>query len=142
MTLVRRISILLVEDDDVEVMNVQRAFQRMDITAPLYTAQDGVEALELLRGSRRSELKIFPKIVLLDLNLPRMNGIELLRELRNDPELQRMIVVVLTTSDDARDVSDAFKLNVAGYIVKPPTFDGFVDALQSVGSYWSLSRLP
>jgi CheY-like chemotaxis protein len=138
----RRISILLVEDDDVEVMNVQRALQRMGLKAPLYTAQDGVEALELLRGSRRCELTIFPRIILLDLNLPRMNGIELLRELRTDPELRHLVVVVLTTSDDDRDVADAFALNVAGYVVKPPTFDAFVDALETVNAYWSTSRLP
>lgn len=142
MSIERRLSVLLVEDDDVEVMNVRRAFQKMKLENPLYTAQDGVEALELLRGQRRAELDVFPRIILLDLNLPRMNGIEFLRELRNDPELKRLVVVVLTTSDDSRDVLEAFRLNVAGYVVKPPTFDGFVDALETVGSYWSLSELP
>jgi CheY-like chemotaxis protein len=141
-TIGQRLSILLVEDDDVEVMNVRRAFRKMNLDTPLYTAQDGVEALELLRGRRRSELEVFPRIILLDLNLPRMNGIEFLRELRNDPDLQRLVVVVLTTSDDTRDVQDAYTFNVAGYVVKPSTFDSFVNALEKVGSYWALSQLP
>jgi CheY-like chemotaxis protein len=138
----RNTAILLVEDDEVDVMNVRRAFQRNNFSNPLYVAQDGVDALELLRGSRRSELKVFPRIVLLDLNLPRMNGIEFLNEIRSDPALRQLVVVVLTTSDDERDVLSAYDLNVAGYVIKPVTFDRFVQAMETLGMYWNLNQLP
>ena len=92
-------SILLVEDDDVEVMKVRRALNKIQFAHPLHVASDGVEALSLLRGSRKNELTHYPRMVLLDLNMPRMNGHEFLKELRSDPSLKKMVVVVLTTSN-------------------------------------------
>lgn len=136
-----RISILLIEDDEVDVMKVQRAFEKNKLPYPLYVAENGVEALRVLR-EKRDELGAFPKIILLDLNTPKMNGIEFLRELRTDPELKQMVVVVLTTSKDERDVLAAYDYNVAGYIVKPVSFQEFVDALSRIDSYWSLCELP
>src|SRR5438874_13818725 len=101
--------ILLVEGDDVEVMKVRRAFRQNNFHYPLYIAENGVDALEILRGKKDVPLmKSPPKIVLLDLNMPKMNGIEFLRELRADPELKRTVVVVLTTSKDERDVLSAY----------------------------------
>ncbi len=111
-------SILLVEDDEVDIMNVRKAFKKNDFTSQLHVARDGVEALEMLRGELQSELMQLPRIILLDLNLPRMNGIEFLKKLRADAELRQLVVIVLTTSDDERDVLSAYNLNVAGYIVK------------------------
>lgn len=134
----RELHILLVDDDDVDVMNVQRAFEKSHITNPLHVAKNGLEALDKLRdgsiGARR--------IVLLDLNMPRMNGLEFLRELRADPALQPTCVVVLTTSDGERDKVDAYKLNVAGYLVKPVTFTKFVDVMVTVNKYWTLVEMP
>ena len=134
----RELHILLVDDDDVDVMNVQRAFEKSRFTNPVHVAANGLEALERLRdgsvGSRR--------LVLLDLNMPKMNGIEFLRELRSDPRLQPTCVVVLTTSDEERDKVEAYKLNVAGYLVKPVTFANFVEAMVALNVYWTLVEMP
>ena len=135
----KMLNVMLVEDDEVDVMNVRRAFKRNNIMNPLWIAGNGLEALEQLRegGVPRDRL-----LVLLDLNMPRMNGIEFLRELRADEELKKTCVVVLTTSNDDRDRVDAYNLNVAGYIVKPVTFMSFVEAMATLNKYWTLVELP
>ncbi len=133
--------VLLVEDDDVDIMKVKRGFQKNNFPYPLHVEENGVEALRLLRR-RKQELNSLPGLILLDLNMPKMNGIEFLRELRADSQLKHLIVVVLTTSNDERDVVSAYDLNVAGYIVKPVTFQKFVDALSTLGLYWTLCELP
>jgi CheY-like chemotaxis protein len=133
------LNILLVEDDDVDVMNVKRAFQKNHITNPLFTAGDGIEALEKLRSG---DIPGDRRIVLLDLNMPRMNGIEFLRELRRDPALGATTVVVLTTSNDDRDKIDAYNLNVAGYLLKPVTFSNFCEVMATLNKYWTLVELP
>ena len=133
------LNILLVEDDEVDVMNVQRAFQKNHISNPLFIAGNGEEALERLRGG---EIPRERRMVLLDLNMPRMNGIEFLRALRADPELQHTSVVVLTTSNDERDKIDAFNLNVAGYLLKPVTFNNFCDVMATLNKYWTLVEMP
>ena len=131
--------ILLVEDDDVDVMNVQRAFKKNHITNPLHLAGDGVEALRLLRDGTVPPGR---RLVLLDLNMPKMNGIEFLRELRADPKLQTASVVVLTTSNEERDRIEAFKLNVAGYLLKPVTFQQFAEVMSTINKYWALMEMP
>ena len=135
----KALNILLVEDDDVDVMNVKRAFEKNRIANPLFVAHNGIDALSLLRsgtvpGERR--------IVLLDLNMPRMNGLEFLRELRADPELHSTVVIVLTTSNDERDKVEAYNLNVAGYLLKPVTFINFVETMAALNKYWTLVELP
>src|SRR4051812_48938283 len=96
-----KMSILLVEDDNVDVMNVQRAFRKNNITCPLSVAFNGVEALNILRGNNgKAKLNPLPGIILLDINMPKMNGIEFLHELRSDAELQSISVFVMTTSND------------------------------------------
>jgi len=135
----KQLNILLVEDDQVDVMNVRRAFQRNRITNPLFVAGDGVEGLQVLRdGTVPSDRRL----ILLDLNMPRMSGIEFLREVRRDPHLQHTPVVVLTTSNDERDKIEAYNLNVAGYILKPVTFVNFVEVMAALNKYWSLVELP
>jgi CheY-like chemotaxis protein len=133
------LNILLVEDDDVDVMNVKRAFDKNHITNPLFVAGNGLEALDKLRSG---EVPQGRRIVLLDLNMPKMNGIEFLRELRNDPALAPTPVVVLTTSNNDRDKIDAFNLNVAGYLVKPVTFAEFSDLMVTLNKYWTLVEMP
>jgi CheY-like chemotaxis protein len=133
------VNILLVEDDEVDVMNVRRAFAKCGIRNPLWVACNGQEALRMLRGG---EVPRERRLVLLDLNLPRMNGIELLRELRADPGLRPTPVVVLTTSDDERDRVNAYNLNVAGYILKPLTFTSFVEVMAALNRYWTLVEYP
>ena len=135
----RTLHILLVEDDEVDVMNVRRAFQKNHIANPLYVASNGLEGLEMLRNGAVPEGR---RLVLLDLNLPKMNGIEFLRVLRADPELRTVSVVVLTTSADERDKIDAYNLNVAGYLLKPVTFVNFVEVMATLNKYWTLVEMP
>ncbi len=135
----RCLNILLVDDDEVDVMNVKRAFQKAHITNPLVVAHDGLQALEKLRAG---DFVCERRLVLLDLNMPRMNGIEFLRELRRDPALHATPVVVLTTSNDERDKVDAYDLNVAGYLLKPVTFASFVEIMAALNKYWTLVELP
>lgn len=133
------LNILLVEDDDVDVMNVRRAFDRNKIANPLYVAANGLEGLEMLRSG---EVPAARRLVLLDLNMPKMNGIEFLRALRADPQLAMTSVVVLTTSNEDRDKVEAYKLNVAGYLLKPVTFINFVDVMATLNKYWTLVEMP
>ena len=133
------LNILLVEDDEVDVMNIRRAFKKGNISNPLFVAGNGLEALEMLRGG---ELPRTRRLVLLDLNMPRMNGIEFLRELRADPELSPTPVVVLTTSDAERDKVEAYHLHVAGYLLKPVTFSNFCETMASLNKYWALVEMP
>jgi CheY-like chemotaxis protein len=133
------LNILLVEDDEVDVMNVRRAFQKNHITNPLFVATNGVDALEQLRSGKIPRDR---RLVLLDLNMPQMNGIEFLREVRRDPELNPLPVVVLTTSNDDRDRIEAYNLNVAGYLLKPVTFSNFCDVMAALNKYWALVELP
>ena len=135
----RLLNILLIEDDEVDIMNVRRAFKKNNIANPLYTASNGVEALEKLRSG---EIPGDRRIILLDLNMPRMNGIEFLRELRADPALSPSPVIVLTTSNDDRDRIEAYNLNVAGYILKPVTFGNFCEVMVALNKYWALVELP
>jgi CheY-like chemotaxis protein len=142
MTLEKMLNILLVEDDEVDVMNVQRAFKKNNITNPLYVANNGLEALAILRGN--GDLLAMPRerrLILLDLNMPKMNGIEFLRELRVDAELKQIPVVVLTTSNEDKDKVEAYNLNVAGYILKPVTFSNFVQTMATLNKYWTLSEM-
>ncbi len=135
----RALNILLVEDDEVDVMNVQRAFERNHLTNALFTAGNGLEALAMLRG------KTIPKerrLILLDLNMPKMNGIEFLEALRADPELAKTPVVVLTTSNDDQDKIDAYNFNVAGYLLKPVTFGSFCERMATLDQYWALVEMP
>jgi CheY-like chemotaxis protein len=135
----RVINILLVEDDEVDIMTVKRAFTKANITNPLYVAHNGLEALEVLR---KEDLPPKRRLILLDVNMPKMNGIEFLRELRKDPALQQISVVVLTTSNEERDRIEAFKLNVAGYLLKPVTFQQFAEVMSTINKYWALMEMP
>ncbi|MCE7073218.1 MULTISPECIES: response regulator [Dyadobacter] len=133
-------TILLVEDDEVDVMNVKRAFKKNNISNPLIVASNGIEALEVLRSGSSDSPK--PRIVLLDLNMPRMGGIEFLKEIRQDPELSSLSVFVMTTSNEDSDKIEAFNLNVAGYILKPLSMDRFISAVSTLNSYWTLCEYP
>lgn len=140
----RMINILLVEDDEVDVMNVKRAFKRNRISNPLHVATNGLEALAMLRGSEAQPSKIPAerRLILLDLNMPKMGGIEFLQLLRADPNLKSTPVVVLTTSDQDQDRVEAYNLNVAGYILKPVNFMTFVELMAALSKYWALCELP
>jgi CheY-like chemotaxis protein len=135
----KALNILLVEDDSVDVMNVRRAFEKNRIANPLFVANNGADALSMLRSGQVPGER---RIVLLDLNMPRMNGLEFLRELRADPKLHSTVVIVLTTSNDERDKVEAYNLNVAGYLLKPVTFINFVETMAALNKYWALVELP
>jgi CheY-like chemotaxis protein len=133
------LNILLVDDDEVDVMTVRRAFAKNNIANKLFVATDGIAALELLRSE---SIPAERRLVLLDLNMPRMNGIELLREIRRDPALQTLTVIVLTTSNEDRDRVEAYQLNVAGYMLKPVTFHAFAEVMATLNKYWTLMEMP
>jgi CheY-like chemotaxis protein len=137
------LNILLVEDDEVDVMTVQRAFKKGNITNPLYIAGNGLEALTMLRGEpgKPSVIPSDRRIILLDLNMPKMNGLEFLQELRTDPTIRQIPVVVLTTSNEEQDRIQAYNLNVAGYILKPVTFSIFVELMITLNKYWTLCEM-
>ncbi len=139
----KQTSLLLVDDDEVDVMTVKRAFKKNNITSPLYIASNGLEALAMLRGQEVPKLLSGQRrLILLDLNMPKMGGIEFLRELRADPELKALPVIVLTTSNEEKDKVEAYNFNVAGYIVNPVTFNNFVETVEMLNKYWSLSEMP
>jgi CheY-like chemotaxis protein len=139
----KKLNILLVEDDEVDIMNVQRAFKKNNILSPLFCASNGLEALEMLRGrdGQPSVIPPYRRLILLDLNMPKMGGIEFLQQMRVDPVLQSIPVVILTTSDQDCDRMDAYKLNVAGYILKPVTFASFVEMMDTLNRYWTFSEM-
>ena len=130
--------ILLVEDDIVDTMTVKRALKDLNIKNDLIHRENGEEALQYLNDKNN----IKPGIILLDLNMPKMNGIEFLKVAKADPQLRQIPVVVLTTSKDDRDKVDSFQLCVAGYIVKPTDYKKFVEAIKTLDLYWTLSELP
>ncbi|MBD2168663.1 response regulator [Calothrix membranacea FACHB-236] len=140
----RVINILLVEDDEVDVMNVKRAFKKVNITNPIYLANNGLEALNMLRGygDQPPAIPTERRLILLDLNMPKMGGIEFLQELRSDPRLKTTPVVVMTTSNQDQDRVEAYNLNVAGYILKPVTFSNFVEMMATLNRYWILCEMP
>jgi CheY-like chemotaxis protein len=133
---------LLVEDDQVDAQAILRAFKKNKIANPVEVVQDGREALQALRCQGKYESLSRPDLVLLDLNMPGMNGIEFLSELRSDPDLKRIIVIVLTTSDLDKDKVEAYNLNVAGYILKSKVGENFVDLLTMLDCYWRIVEFP
>ena len=129
--------ILLVEDDRVDIMTVQRALKKIDVRNPLCVARTGVEALGMLRGDGFPRMEPMPSLILLDLNLPKMGGIEFLKELRADPALRTLQVIVLTSSNEPSDRAAAFEYDVDDYIVKPHTFEEFSHAMSIILASWS-----
>ncbi|MGB3757820.1 MAG: response regulator [Rivularia sp. (in: cyanobacteria)] len=140
----KTLNVLLVEDDEVDVMNVRRAFKKNNIINPLYVAFDGLEALRMLRGKNGNSPQIPQqrRIILLDLNMPKMGGLEFLQELRADSNLKPIPVIILTTSDEDKDRIEAYNLNVAGYLLKPVKFSQFAEAMSTLNKYWSLCEIP
>lgn len=137
----REVTILLVEDDHVDQEAVKRAFQKLKIANPLVVAEDGKEALKHLRSDNGPSVHR-PFIIILDLNLPRLNGIEFLKILRGDKKLKDSIVFVLTTSKDEEDIFAAYENNVAGYMVKKDIAGSFMRAVSMLEHYWRIVEFP
>jgi len=136
------LSILLVEDDDGDARAVQRAFQKAKIANLIVRAVDGVEALDILRGSNGKKKLPSPNLLLVDINMPRMNGIQLLKAIREDQGLRQTVSFVLTTSKRDEDKMAAYELNVAGYILKATAGQDFLNLVNLVDAYWRIVELP
>jgi CheY-like chemotaxis protein len=136
------IHILHIEDDEVDAMVVHRALKKTGFEYHLAQARNGLEALDFLRGTNGVEkLAIRPQVILLDLNMPQMNGHEFLAELRADAELSMIPVYILSTSSDENDMLQAYRKNVAGYITKPVNLESYTEAIQVLFKYWSLIKM-
>ncbi|HCL00070.1 MAG TPA: two-component system response regulator [Candidatus Marinimicrobia bacterium] len=131
-------NILLVEDDRIDVMTVKRALKDINVTNKLDIVNNGEEAIEFLRDKNNDR----PCIILLDLNMPRMNGIEFLKAAREEKLLDKIPVVILTTSQEEQDKVESFKLTVSGYMIKPVDYQQFVETIKTINLYWTLSELP
>jgi len=129
--------ILLVEDDNVDAITVRRALKDLNVPNGIVHQLDGEDALKYLRSNNKG-----PCVILLDLNMPRMNGINFLKIIKNDDELRQIPVIVLTASQGERDKVESFEFSVAGYIVKPTDYKKFVESLKILNLYWTLSELP
>ena len=130
--------ILLIEDDQVDMMSVTRALKQIHVTNPVVHRENGEDALNYLEDETNDK----PCIILLDLNMPIMNGIEFLQAAKDDEELRRVPVVVLTTSDEQQDKLNSFNLGVAGYMAKPVDYQQFVKVMRSIDAYWTISEMP
>ena len=128
--------ILLIEDDVVDVMTVRRSLQHLGVPNHLDHAADGEQGLEFLRNPGN----VRPGLILLDLNMPCMNGIEFLAAIKKDAALRSIPVVVLTTSQEASDRIDSFEQSVAGYMIKPADYQQFVETMRIIRDYWSASE--
>lgn len=131
-------SILLIDDDDIDAMSVQRALQKMKVANPLIRAKDGLEGLEILQ----SEAIDTPFLILLDLNMPRMNGLEFLNKLRQEGPWHNTVVFVLTTSKADEDRVAAYEQHISGYIIKENLQSGFEELVKLLDHYWRLVEFP
>ena len=136
------VNILLVEDDEIDVTSVKRALRDLKIANPFFRATDGVDALELLRGENGKKKLPSPYIILLDLNMPRMGGLEFLDELRKDPDLRRSVVFVMTTSAAEEDRARAYDKCISGYVLKHSAAHSFIDAVTMIEHYWRVIEFP
>jgi len=130
--------ILLVEDDSVDVMTIKRALNEIKVTNRVEIAFNGEEGLRYLRDHTKDR----PCLILLDLNMPKMNGIDFLKAVKADSEYKKIPVVVLTTSEEEEDKMESFNLGVAGYMLKPVDYREFVNVVKTINLYWTLSELP
>lgn len=138
----RPLKILLVEDDDGDAKMFARAFQKCKIANPLRRAVDGSQALDVLHGRNGQEKLASPFIVIVDLNLPGLNGIQLISAMRQDDQLKRSIIFVLTTSKSEEDKTAAYNLNIAGFVVKETAGRDFLELLHLLAQYWNLVEIP
>lgn len=134
----KEVTLLLIEDDDIDAMSITRAFKKMHIGNNIIRANDGQEGLDLLRSSAVPS----PYIILLDLQMPRLNGLEFLETIREDPELAKSTVFVLTTSKSDEDITASYKKNIAGYFVKEQVGEGFLDIVKMLKGYWKIVHFP
>lgn len=136
------VTFLVTDDDEVDVMALQRAFKKVRLADPVVVASNGLEALDHLRGTNGRQPIPRPYLILLDLNMPRMNGIEFLRELRADPDHRNAVVFAWTSSKDEAHKAEAYGFNVAGYIIKSAAFEDFQRLVEMLGDFRDMVELP
>jgi len=134
--MIKSLNILLIEDDTIEVMKFNRVVKTLNLNHKIIEANNGEEALEILRIK-----EIIPDIILLDLNMPKLNGLEFLRILKNDESLKFIPSIVLTTSNNHKDVLECYKIGIAGYVLKPLKYDDYVERIRKMLAYWSTNEL-
>lgn len=132
----RSLNILLIEDDAIEVMKFNRVLSSMDLKHKIIEANNGEEALTILKVK-----EIIPDIIILDLNMPKINGIEFLGILKEDEHLKYIPSVILTTSNNRKDVMECYRIGIAGYLLKPLKYDDYVDRIKKLIEYWSCNEL-
>jgi CheY-like chemotaxis protein len=132
----RRLNILLIEDDMIEVMKLNRTISKLELPHKIVEANNGEEALEFLQ--KKDEL---PDIILLDLNMPKLNGIEFLSILKKDDVLKYIPTIILTTSSNQQDLLECYKIGIAGYVLKPLKYEDYIIKIQSLLAYWSINEL-
>jgi CheY-like chemotaxis protein len=138
----QHIHILLVEDDEIDAEAIMRGFHAQKIANPFTLVSDGIEALEVLRGTNGAARLPRPYMILLDINMPRMNGLEFLEAVRADSELAQSVVFVLTTSNRDEDMMAAYNRQIAGYLLKSRAGKDFVDLITLLDSYWRIVEFP
>lgn len=131
-----KLKILLIEDDMIEVMKLNRTISSLHLSHAIIEANNGEEALKILEDKNK-----LPDIILLDLNMPKLNGIEFLSILKNDADLKYIPTVILTTSNNQKDLKECFKIGVSGYVLKPLKYEEYVSKLEKLLSYWSINEL-
>jgi two-component system response regulator len=139
------VEVLLVEDNPRDAELTIRALKKHNLANRLFHVTDGAEALDFLFGRGKYEGRrtdISPKVVLLDLKLPRVNGLEVLRSMKSDPNLRTVPVVMVTSSAEDPDIRAAYDLGANGYVIKPVQFDSFIEAMSKVGIYWLMVNHP
>ena len=145
MTNLNEVEILLVEDNPYDVELTLTALKENNLTNKVHVLNDGAEALELIFATgahAERNIKNIPKVILLDLKLPKVNGLEVLRRIKSDERTKKIPVVVLTSSQEERDVVGSYNLGVNSYIIKPVDFNKFIDAVAKLSLYWVLLNKP
>lgn len=134
--MVKSLNILLVEDDAIEIMKFNRVLNKLDLNHKIIETNDGVEAIERFKNK-----EIIPSIIILDLNMPKLNGVEFLTVLKSDDVLKYIPVIILSTSSNYKDMMECYKIGIAGYILKPLKYDDYVERIKKLLDYWSINEL-
>jgi CheY-like chemotaxis protein len=132
----KKLNVLLVEDNLIEVMKMRRTVSLLDLEHNIIVANNGEDALQNLEDKRK-----FPDLILLDLNMPKVGGIEFLAILKKNDDIKHIPTVILTTSDNQKDLEECYRLGVSGYVLKPLKYDDYVEKIKNVLSYWSMNEL-
>lgn len=134
--MLENLSFLFIEDDEIEVLKFKKSLKKLGFTHRILEAKNGEEALEILR-----EKQELPNVILLDLNMPKMNGLEFLKELKEDAHLRYIPAIIVTTSNNHQDMLESYKLGIAGYIIKPLRYEDYIKKIQRVVDYWMVNEV-